>query len=114
MTEKNIFQRIIDKEIPAKIVYEDDQCLALEDIRPQAPVHILVIPKKFIASVDQLQPEDEALVGHMFTVIRSIAAKAGLSDGYRVVANCGPNAGQEVMHLHFHVLGKRPFRWPPG
>jgi len=110
----NVFERIIRREIPAKIVYEDDDCLAFEDIHPAAPVHVLVIPKKPIASVDAIEPEDEALVGRLFSAIRKIAAQLGLGNGYRVVTNCGRDAGQEVMHLHFHLLGGRSFGWPPG
>jgi histidine triad (HIT) family protein len=107
MAEKTIFKRIIDREVPAKIVYEDEHCLAFEDIHPAAPTHLIVIPKKEIASADAIQPEDEPLVGHLFVVMRAIAAKLGLSGGYRVVTNCGPDAGQVVMHLHFHLLAGR-------
>ena len=114
MAEKTIFKRIIDREIPAKIVYEDEHCLAFEDIHPAAPTHLIVIPKKEIASVDDATPEDEVILGHLFVAMRAIAAKLGLKDGYRVVTNCGRDAGQEVMHLHFHLLGGRAFRWPPG
>ena len=114
MSEKTLFAKIIDREIPAKIVFEDDRCLAFEDIRPQAPVHVLVIPKKEIPSLDGLGEEDAALAGHLLLVVRRIAASLGLKRGYRVVANCGPDAGQEVMHLHFHLLGGRPMSWPPG
>ena len=114
MAEKTIFKKIIDREIPAKIIYEDDLCLAFEDLNPQAPTHVLVIPKREIGSVDDVTEEDEALVGHLFTAMRKIAAELGLSEGYRVVTNCGPNAGQEVMHLHFHLLGGRKLTWPPG
>lgn len=109
-----IFKKIIDREISAKIVYEDELCLAFEDINPKAPAHVIVIPKKEIASVDDVGEADEAVIGHLFTAIRKIAADLGLSDGYRVVANCGPAAGQEVMHIHFHLLGGRKFTWPPG
>ncbi len=109
-----IFQKIIDREIPAKIVYEDDLCLAFEDIHPQAPVHVIVIPKKEIPTLNDLDAGDEALVGHLFTAMRQVAARLGLSAGYRVVTNCGRDAGQEVMHLHFHLLGGRGFGWPPG
>jgi histidine triad (HIT) family protein len=109
-----IFQKIIDKEIPAKIVYEDDLCLAFEDINPRAPTHLLVIPKKEIVSVDGVEPEDEQLIGHLFTAMRKIAAQLGLGSGYRVVTNCGRDAGQEVMHIHFHMLAGRKFTWPPG
>jgi histidine triad (HIT) family protein len=109
-----IFQKIIDREIPAKIVYEDDLCLAFHDIRPHAPTHVLVIPKKEIATINDIQPEDAPLVGHLFVVMAKIAAQLGLTGGYRVACNCGPDAGQEVQHLHFHMLGGRKFTWPPG
>jgi histidine triad (HIT) family protein len=114
MAGKSIFKRIIDREIPAKIVYEDDLCLVFEDINPHAPTHLIVIPKKEIPTVNDVSPEDEIVVGHLFRVMASIAAKNGLSGGYRVVTNCGPDAGQEVMHLHFHMLAGRKFTWPPG
>jgi histidine triad (HIT) family protein len=109
-----IFQKIIDREIPAQIVYEDDLCLAFRDVRPQAPVHVLVIPKKEIPSVNEITAADESLVGHLFVVMAKIAAQLGLTSGYRVVANCGADAGQEVMHLHFHLLAGRRLQWPPG
>ena len=114
MAEKTIFKRIIDREIPADIVYEDDLCLAFNDVNPQAPTHVLLIPKKEIASVDDIDPADEALIGHLFVIARKIAADLGLSGGYRVVTNCGSAAGQEVMHLHFHILAGRKLGWPPG
>ncbi|OHB72829.1 MAG: histidine triad nucleotide-binding protein [Planctomycetes bacterium RBG_13_63_9] len=114
MGEKTIFRKIIDRDVPANIVYEDDLCLAFEDISPQAPTHLVVIPKKEIPSVDDVAEEDEALVGHLFLAMAKIAAELGLAGGYRVVTNCGPDAGQEVMHLHFHLLAGRSFRWPPG
>jgi len=114
MGEKTVFKKIIDREIPAKIVYEDDRCLAFEDINARAPTHLLVIPKKEIPSVDGIEEGDEALVGHLFLVIRKLAAERGLTSGYRVVTNCGRDAGQEVLHLHFHLLGGRGFTWPPG
>ena len=114
MAEKTIFKRIIDREIPAKIVYEDEHCLAFEDIHPAAPIHLMVIPKKEIASVDDVEMADEAVVGHLFVAMRAIAAQLGIKDGYRVVTNCGRDAGQEVMHLHFHMLAGRRFAWPPG
>lgn len=109
-----IFQKIIDREIPAKIVYEDDLCLAFHDIHPQAPTHLVVIPKKEIPTVNDITEADESLVGHLFVAMGKIAGQLGLSDGYRVVTNCGRDAGQEVMHLHFHMLAGRGFRWPPG
>jgi histidine triad (HIT) family protein len=114
MSEKTIFKRIIDKEIPADIIYEDDQCLAFRDISPQAPVHILVIPKKEIVSVATIADEDQALIGHLYLVIRNIANQLRLASGYRVVVNCGPDGGQAVDHLHFHLLGGRHLEWPPG
>lgn len=109
-----IFQKIIDKEIPAKIVHEDDRCLAFHDVAPQAPVHVLVIPKKEIASLVDLSDEDAALVGHIFLVIRDVARALQLDSGYRVVVNCGRDGGQSVDHLHFHILGGRALKWPPG
>ena len=114
MGEKTIFKRIIDGEIPARIVYQDELCLAFHDIAPQAPTHVVVIPKKEIASIADIADEDAALVGHLFAVIRKLAEQLGLEHGYRVVANCGPHAGQSVDHLHFHLLGGRPMNWPPG
>jgi histidine triad (HIT) family protein len=109
-----IFQRIINREIPADIVYEDDQCLAFRDVSPQAPTHVVVIPKREIASIDALSDADADLVAHMWIVIRDLARKLGLGGGYRVVVNNGPEAGQSVDHLHFHLLGGRQLRWPPG
>jgi len=115
MSEPTIFKRIIDGEIPAKIVYEDEQCLAFHDVAPQAPVHILVIPKKEIASIEQIAPEDQPLIGHIFSVIQKIAREQGLADnGYRVICNCGAGGGQTVFHLHYHLLGGRDLEWPPG
>ena len=114
MTAKTVFKRIIDREIPAEIVYEDDLCLAFRDIHPAAPTHLLVIPKREIPTLDDLTEQDEALIGHLFVAMSKIAAQQGLTRGYRVVANCGRDAGQEVMHVHFHLLGARPFGWPPG
>jgi histidine triad (HIT) family protein len=109
-----IFQRIIDREIPADIVYEDDQCLAFRDVNPQAPTHVLVIPKRAITSIAAMTDADEPLVGHLFNVARQIAEKLKLTGGFRVVANSGPDAGQTVDHLHIHVLGGRSLAWPPG
>ena len=111
---ETIFQKIINREIPADIVYEDDQCLAFRDVAPQAPSHILVIPRKAIPSIDQLADEDSVLMGHMWSVIRDLARELGLADGYRVVVNCGSDGGQTVDHLHFHLLGGRQMKWPPG
>jgi histidine triad (HIT) family protein len=109
-----IFKRIADHEIPADIIYEDDQCLAFRDIAPQAPTHVLVIPKREIASVAALTDDDAALLAHMWLVIRDLARKLKLDGGYRVVVNNGPDGGQTVDHLHFHLLGGRPMTWPPG
>lgn len=111
---KTIFKRIIDKEIPAKIVYEDDLCLAFHDTNAQAPTHLLVIPKKEIPSLAHLSAEDQLLLGHILLVMQKLAEKQGLDDGYRVVVNCGRDAGQTVDHLHFHLLGGRAMKWPPG
>ena len=113
MTE-TIFSKIIRKEIPAKIVFEDDLCLAFHDIAPEAPVHVLVIPKKPIRSVAEIEPEDHALIGHLFSVIRQVADQLGLEKGYRVITNCGEEGGQEVLHLHFHLLGGRQLAWTPA
>ena len=109
-----IFQKIIDREIPADIVYEDDQCLAFRDVAPQAPTHVLVIPKKPVESIDQLADEDAALLGHLWLTIRNLAKELNLGEGYRVVVNCGKDGGQTVDHLHFHLLGGRALSWPPG
>ena len=109
-----IFQKIIDREIPADIVFEDDHCLAFRDVSPQAPTHVLVIPKKPVESIDQLANEDAELLGHLWIVIRNLAQELKLTDGYRVVVNCGADGGQTVDHLHFHLLGGRALSWPPG
>jgi histidine triad (HIT) family protein len=114
MPEKSIFQRIIDKEIPAKIVYEDDRCLAFHDVAPQAPTHILVIPKRPIVSATMIEDADANLIAHLWVVIRDIAKQQKLDRGYRVVVNCGRDGGQSVDHLHFHLLGGRQMTWPPG
>ncbi len=101
-----IFCKIVKGEIPSKKVYEDEEILAFEDINPVTPVHILVIPKKHICSINELEAEDERIIGKIFSVIKNIAKEQGISeDGYRVVSNCGENGGQEVKHLHFHILG---------
>ena len=111
---KTIFAKIIDREIPAQIVYEDDRCLAFRDVNAQAPTHVLVIPKRPIASLAELTEADAALVGHLLVVVAKLGKELGLTGGYRLVANCGPDAGQSVDHLHFHVLGGRSLVWPPG
>lgn len=109
-----IFQQIIDGEIAADIVHEDDRCLAFRDIAPQAPVHVLVIPRKPIVSLAHLEDEDEALVGHLMLVARKVARDLGLENGFRTVINSGEDGGQSVDHLHVHVLGGRGLAWPPG
>jgi histidine triad (HIT) family protein len=114
MPDKSIFQRIIDKEIPAKIVYEDDRCLAFHDVAPQAPTHILVIPKRPITSVSTIEDGDAELIAHLWLVIRNLAEEQKLDRGYRVVVNNGRDGGQSVDHLHFHLLGGRQMSWPPG
>ena len=114
MSDKTIFKRIIDREIPAEIIHEDDLCLAFHDVNPQAPTHVLVIPKKEIPSLDNLGGEDRSLVGHIHLVICQLARQLQLDQGYRVVVNCGPDGGQSVDHLHFHLLGGRAMGWPPG
>ncbi|MDR1485281.1 MAG: histidine triad nucleotide-binding protein [Planctomycetaceae bacterium] len=115
MTEKTIFKKIIDREIPADIVFDDEYCMAFRDVNPQAPVHILIIPKKEIPSTNQLTSEDSDLLGHIYTVVLPYLVKEfKLSDGYRLVTNCGNNGGQTVYHLHFHLLGGRFMSWPPG
>jgi histidine triad (HIT) family protein len=109
-----IFTKIINKEIPADILYEDDLCLAFKDIQAQAPVHFLVIPKKPIATINDIQEEDKALVGHLFWVAKSIAAEQGVAEqGYRTVMNCNEYGGQSVYHIHLHVLAGKPLGWPP-
>lgn len=114
MSEKTIFKKIIDGEIPAKIVHDDEHCLAFHDVAPQAPTHVLIIPKKEIASVDAITDEDASLMGHLWLVIRRLATELQLANGYRVVVNCGADGGQTVDHLHFHLLGGRDLSWPPG
>jgi histidine triad (HIT) family protein len=114
MLTDNVFLKIIDKKIPAAIVHEDDLCVAFKDINPQAPVHVLIVPRKVIATHDDLKPEDEALLGHLHLVAAKLAAKLGIQDGYRLVVNCRERAGQTVPHLHFHLLGGRVLGWPPG
>ncbi|MCC7338842.1 MAG: histidine triad nucleotide-binding protein [Pirellulaceae bacterium] len=115
MMSETIFSKIIRKEIPAKVVYEDDQCLAFYDVAPQAPVHVLVIPKKPIESLEQLTAEDAPLMGHLWQVIQRVARQERVAEsGYRVVVNCGHQGGQSVDHLHFHILGGRDLAWPPG
>jgi histidine triad (HIT) family protein len=109
-----VFSKIIRREIPAQIVYEDERAIAFKDIAPQAPVHILVVPKEPIPRLSQAKPEHEALLGHLLLTAQRVAAAAGLDKGYRLVINDGEDGGQTVFHLHIHVLGGRPMGWPPG
>lgn len=111
---ETIFSKIIRKEIPANIVYEDELCLAFKDINPQAPTHILVIPKKPLERIDSAQIEDQALLGHLLLTVKKVAQEANLTNGYRVVINNGNDGGQTVDHLHLHILGDRSMQWPPG
>jgi histidine triad (HIT) family protein len=110
-----LFCRIVRKELPASVVYEDDGVLAFRDIQPQAPLHLLLIPKRHIRNVDALGPGDGAVVARLFEVARDLAREHGVADGgYRLVTNVNEGAGQSVWHLHFHLLGGRPLGWPPG
>jgi len=109
-----LFCKIAAKKIPSKVVYEDDDVFAFEDIGPQAPTHILIIPRKHFASLNEATSEDQALIGKMHLVAAELARKLKLLYGYRTVANNGAGAGQSVFHLHLHLLGGREFRWPPG
>lgn len=109
-----IFGKIIRREIPADIVYEDELALAFRDIQPQAPVHILVIPKQPIAKLSDAESQDHRLMGHLLLTAKRVADQAGLADGYRVVINTGADGGQTVDHLHLHILGGRSMQWPPG
>ena len=109
-----IFAKIINREIPADIVYEDDRCLAFNDINPQAPVHILLIPKKPIAKLVDSKKEDQELLGHLLLTAGGVARDQGVGDAFRLVINNGAGAGQEVFHLHLHILAGRGFTWPPG
>jgi histidine triad (HIT) family protein len=110
-----LFEKIIARQIPAEIVYEDDQVIALRDIKPQAPVHVLIVPKKPIIRIADARTEDEKLLGHLVLKAAEIAATLGLkSTGYRLVINNGPDAGESVPHLHCHILGGRAMAWPPG
>ncbi|MDZ7959110.1 MAG: histidine triad nucleotide-binding protein [Aulosira sp. DedQUE10] len=111
---ETIFSKIIRREIPADIIYEDDLALAFNDIQPQAPVHILVIPKKAIAKLADTESQDHALLGHLLLTAKRVAQQAGLENGYRVVINSGADGGQTVYHLHIHILGGRQMNWPPG
>lgn len=115
MSADCLFCKIANGEIPAKLVHEDDMAVAFEDIKPVAPVHVLVIPRKHIPTIDDIAPEDSQAVGHLFQVAKKIAKERGLAEnGYRLVFNCKADAGQLVYHIHLHLLGGRKFSWPPG
>jgi histidine triad (HIT) family protein len=114
MMTDNIFLKIIEGKIKADVVHEDDQCLAFRDINPQAPVHVLIVPRKVIPTHADLTDADKELLGHLHLVAAKLATQLGLADGYRLVLNCKERAGQTVPHLHLHLLGGRAFHWPPG
>ncbi len=113
--EKTIFQKIIDREIPANIVFEDDICIAFRDVAPQAPVHCLIVPKKHIQRLSQASLSDQAILGHLLLIASKVATITGITEtGFRTVINCGQDGGETVPHLHIHVLGGRSLQWPPG
>ena len=111
---KTIFQKIIDREVPAKVEHEDELCIVLHDIQPQAPVHLLIVPKRLIPRVSESAPGDENILGHLIHVAKVVAKKLQLADGFRLVINNGPHACESVPHLHVHLLAKRQMTWPPG
>lgn len=109
-----LFCKIIDKKIPSDIVYEDEKVLAFKDVNPQAPVHVLVIPKDHIPSTDYLNNSHKELIGHILLVAKELSKELGLDNGYRIINNCNEDGGQTVAHIHFHILGGRQLMWPPG
>ena len=109
-----IFEKIVQREIPADIVWEDEDVLAFRDVNPQAPVHVLIVPKRVIPRLDDARESDQALLGKLLLAAKKVAGELSLTSGYRVVINSGPDAGESVPHLHVHVLGKRKLAWPPG
>jgi len=111
---KTIFQKIIDREIPARVAHEDEQCIAIHDIQPQAPVHVLIIPKKHVARLGDATSADQTLLGHLMLTAAALAKKLNLANGYRIAINNGPDGGESVPHLHVHLLGGRALGWPPG
>lgn len=114
MLSNNVFLKVLDKSIPANIIHEDEHCVAFHDINPQAPAHVLIIPRKVIRTHQEIAPEDCFLLGHMNLVAASLARTLGLNSGYRLVINCDADGGQTVPHLHLHLLGGRVMDWPPG
>ncbi|MEJ6524139.1 MAG: histidine triad nucleotide-binding protein [Opitutales bacterium] len=114
MITKSIFEKIIDREIPAKILFEDELCIAIEDIEPQAPIHILIIPKKKIARIELADEADAPILGHLLLTARKLAKLQNLDAGFRIVINNGSDGGESVPHLHVHLLGGRQMKWPPG
>lgn len=114
MAADTVFARIIRHEIPARIVHEDEHCVAFHDVNPQAPTHVLVVPKEPLTNLAAAEPRHAPLLAHLMLVCQKVARDLGLTNGYRVVANCGPDGGQSVDHLHLHVLGGRALGWPPG
>jgi histidine triad (HIT) family protein len=114
MMKDNLFKKIIDRQIPAKIIHEDDRCLAFHDVNPQAPVHVLIIPRKVIPTHAEITDADRELLGHLHLVAARLAEQLNIDDGYRIVVNCKERAGQTVPHLHLHLLGGREMHWPPG
>jgi histidine triad (HIT) family protein len=114
MSAPTIFERIIAREIPANIVYEDELCVAFRDNNPQAPTHVLLVPRKPIPNLGQCTPDEQSLAGHLLLTAGKLAEQFGLTGGYRVVINSGNDAGQTVHHLHLHILGGRQLGWPPG
>ena len=114
MSEKTLFERIIDRDIPADITYEDEHCIVFRDINPQAPVHVLIVPRKPIPTLDDLTEDDQMLIGHLILVAQKVAADEDLDNGYRLAINCKDDGSQSVDHLHIHLLGGRKMKWPPG
>ena len=112
--DKSIFEKIIDREIPSEILFEDSQCIVIKDIAPKAPVHLLIIPKKPIPKLSDASEEDKELLGHLMWVAGEISRELGLDETFRLVTNNGAKAGQSVFHLHLHLLSGRPLQWPPG
>lgn len=111
---KTLFEKIIDKDIPATIVYEDELCIAFKDIQPAAPTHVLLVPRKPMPMLSDAGPEDQALLGHLLLTASKVAALLGVGDAFRLAINNGAGAGQSVFHLHLHIIGGRPLKWPPG